>query len=564
MPRPPLPTIGADSFGLWGTKNNALWTDAHASLDRVDPGSVNVLAGGTVTGNGTTDDTAALAAKVAVGGHIFIPKPPGPRYRITGPIPVPPGTHITIDPNAIIRQETKYKPVFDALNADDVVIEGGRYEYVGDRSWTDVSSFRGENIYTYSAAVWSNGSRCRFRKLRGFGFTCVVMLSGWNGTALTNYYGDKNVVDEIDVDTIDFGVLFQGQSNLTVDNVRGTAVQSPSGPGGSHLVYGSDGARNRNVNGDSWLAHDCLTGHAVQLKGITGGTVTNIVENNCSGSLSLRDVTDMHLDVVSINDQGLTGQGSLFIQDGISGCHRNVIDASLNMGASTRAARIAGSANRINLDVRSRHPATSDEYDIDIDTTAFGCDVTYSLRNTQDDGADYTTGRRGVLFRGTDNVLRPGVSRNARIDIEAVGTTNCTIDLTHFRSKLASVGGLFPLLLTSFGGRVIWPFGRRALSATTAISEFDEVLEVDVTAAWHAMNLPTAASTPGRRLTFTKTDASANGVQIVPNGTNTIVGPSIAASSTTPLLITSRYGFVTILSNGTVWRIIAMGGTVTT
>ena len=38
MPRPPLPTVGADSNGAWGTKNNALWTDAHASLDRVDPG----------------------------------------------------------------------------------------------------------------------------------------------------------------------------------------------------------------------------------------------------------------------------------------------------------------------------------------------------------------------------------------------------------------------------------------------------------------------------------------------------------------------------------------------
>ncbi len=37
MPRPPLPTVGAD-IGAWGTKNNALWTDAHASLDRVDPG----------------------------------------------------------------------------------------------------------------------------------------------------------------------------------------------------------------------------------------------------------------------------------------------------------------------------------------------------------------------------------------------------------------------------------------------------------------------------------------------------------------------------------------------
>lgn len=77
MPRPPLPTIGADSNGSWGTKTNTLWADAHASLDRADSRVFDVRAYPGFVGNGVNDDTAAMqacadACEVANGTY-FVP-----------------------------------------------------------------------------------------------------------------------------------------------------------------------------------------------------------------------------------------------------------------------------------------------------------------------------------------------------------------------------------------------------------------------------------------------------------------------------------------------------------
>ncbi len=62
MPRPLLPVVGADSNGSWGTKNNALWTDAHTSLDRLD---AVVVVADLFTSNTAAQNTAALVAAEA-------------------------------------------------------------------------------------------------------------------------------------------------------------------------------------------------------------------------------------------------------------------------------------------------------------------------------------------------------------------------------------------------------------------------------------------------------------------------------------------------------------------
>ena len=78
MPRPPLPVVGADSNGAWGTKNNALWTDAHASLDRLDTPVIdmrrspyNMVASSTL--DQTVPARAAIADAIAAGGTVVMP-----------------------------------------------------------------------------------------------------------------------------------------------------------------------------------------------------------------------------------------------------------------------------------------------------------------------------------------------------------------------------------------------------------------------------------------------------------------------------------------------------------
>lgn len=533
-----------------------------AAIARVDPGSVNVLGDGTVSGNGTTDDTTALQAILTAnaGGHILIPTPSGTHYEISAALTVPGNTRITVDPQAIIEQTTKYKPVFDCLDADNVVIDGGQYRYTGSRTYTSPSSFRGDGGYVYSAAVWSNGSYGRFTNLHASGFTVGVHLSSWNGSALTDYHGQSNVVDNIEVEDVDFGVLFTGQSDPTLTRVRGSVEQSSGAAGPPHLIYGSNGAANRNVNGDAWSCWDNAVGHAFQLKGITGGTVTNMTARNCVGDLSLLAVNDMRL-AVSSTDSGDTGNnGALYMQDASGGCNRNVIDAQINKGASDRAARIAGTGNKVNLSIRARHPSQADTYDVDISGT--NNEVEYSIRNVQDDGTDYASAWRGVLCAGTNTILRPRVMRNCRIEIDLTSATNYLLDLTNLQSTLAATSGLYQVGISSSTGRILWPPAYRAVSATTSITQLDETVAVDVTGEWWAMNLPAAANLQDKTLTFIKSDSGSNGIQVVPNGSDTIKGPGIASSAGTPMLIRAQWSFATIRSVLTGWVVVAMGGNV--
>jgi len=86
MPRPPLPTVGAD-IGAWGTKNNALWNDAHASLDRFDSVRVDVRQHGAV-GDGVTDDTAAISAAITAADTAKLPVLfMAGTYLVTGTLP---------------------------------------------------------------------------------------------------------------------------------------------------------------------------------------------------------------------------------------------------------------------------------------------------------------------------------------------------------------------------------------------------------------------------------------------------------------------------------------------
>ena len=87
----------------------------------------------------------------------------------------------------------------------------------------------------------------------------------------------------------------------------------------------------------------------------------------------------------------------------------------------------------------------------------------------------------------------------------------------------------------------------------TALADDDVVLG-DATSAGFTITLPTAADITGKKYTFKRTSAS-NNVTIDGASSETIDGATTKA-------LASQYAFITIVSDGTNWHIIATGGTI--
>jgi hypothetical protein len=83
----------------------------------------------------------------------------------------------------------------------------------------------------------------------------------------------------------------------------------------------------------------------------------------------------------------------------------------------------------------------------------------------------------------------------------------------------------------------------------------DDVILVNAAATTRTVTLPAAAGLLGKQLTVKKTSVS-NSVIVDGNLSETIDG---AASKT----ITTQWGFLTVLCDGTGWMIVASGGTIT-
>lgn len=92
--------------------------------------------------------------------------------------------------------------------------------------------------------------------------------------------------------------------------------------------------------------------------------------------------------------------------------------------------------------------------------------------------------------------------------------------------------------------------GIRAVSANTTLLSTDHTLLVDATGASRTVTLPAAAANAGREYVIKKTDATANSVQIDPNGTELLDGSSANR------LITATMEALTIQSDGTSWFVV--------
>jgi hypothetical protein len=105
------------------------------------------------------------------------------------------------------------------------------------------------------------------------------------------------------------------------------------------------------------------------------------------------------------------------------------------------------------------------------------------------------------------------------------------------------------------GGPVQTPFAAKT-AAYSVVANTDSILTGDATTATFQFTLPTAASIQGRSFTIKRINSGANNVTIGTTSAQTIDG---AATKT----LGSQWAFVTVTSDGSNWLITSQGGTVT-
>lgn len=383
-------------------------------------------------GDGSDEGLAIAAALALAAGKKLIIPHTAAGYATSIPLAVSPGTTVEFQNHrTVVRQLTFAEPVFDCLNSDDVKIVGGDLRYTGDRTIPGVmNSFRGSAGKIYSAGIWSNGERCIFRDQRVSGFVSGIYLSNWNGTDLSGYKA-KNKIEGLVVDTVDWGVLYVGQSDLYFD-VRGSYVQSPGSTDPAHLVYGSGGTAdsasdNRQVTAGPCEAWDGVGGHAYQLKNTTGGKANSMVARNCPGLLNALKLVDFTVQSpVATGDVSTTDAGSMIV--GV-GCQRTkVLDPKITMATEHTVATLAGVDCEISgLSAAVVRSVVSDAIDVVVSGTR------NRLRNTKVVNSGAGASIAVSVTTGDSNTVSGVEALNCKVGVSvSAGATNTqvTIDPT--------------------------------------------------------------------------------------------------------------------------------------
>lgn len=88
------------------------------------------------------------------------------------------------------------------------------------------------------------------------------------------------------------------------------------------------------------------------------------------------------------------------------------------------------------------------------------------------------------------------------------------------------------------------PFDLTDVKVAAYNAQFDEIVRADPSTGSFAVTLPTAAESRGRFVTICNVSESVDGIDVTPNGSDTIDG------STTPYTLNSPHQAVTLVSNG--------------
>lgn len=303
-------------------------------------------------GDGVALDTAAFLdvfAEATPGSVIDIPEPEV-EYLIDQAIPVPAEVTVRMGGHGcVIRQTVWGYPIFDLFDVDGCTIDSFRALFTGTKEPPPHSSFRGDDRYTYMAAVYTNGSHHTIDEVFVEGFPMGVTLSNWDSDAAAlNGQRDGNTVKNFRGSGLDHGVLFYAQRDLNIRGLRNKdSDDSSAGANPTHSIYATNHGWSERVH-----LHDCLTendadGDAYVLKQCKGVSATKMVAEDSLGLFSIQQVQGGNFaHLVSrrtLDKLGITGSdvGALVMQD-VSETGLKVSDVFIEMTAPGRAATLRG------------------------------------------------------------------------------------------------------------------------------------------------------------------------------------------------------------------------------
>lgn len=352
---------------------------------------------------GVSDETALLlaaAAANAAGRGLFIPRRAA-EWVTSVPIPWLASGEL-FGNGTVIRQSTWRKPVFDLEATNDIYVHDFYLRSTATRT-NGTGSFRGDDEDRYGAGVWGAGNRIIVKRIRASGLDSAVFATNWT-TGVTHAGRPVGwVIEDIEVDTVDFGVLAVSLDRPHIENIRGSYVRSTGSADPAHLVYvvGVAGADTvRGLTGGNWRAVDSTADPAFQLRHIDSGALGSLVARNCGGLLNYEGLKDFTIDkLVGTDDQKADETGSI---GGLGGAtetsERLIIKAAIVQKAvSGRAVLFSGTDCEIeSLIVKANRSADNANGDVILDGTRNRV-RSPRLRNA----GSSTTGAEGIVVRGT-------------------------------------------------------------------------------------------------------------------------------------------------------------------
>jgi len=249
----------------------------------------------------------------------------------------------------IIEQKTWGHPAFDIYNVADVSVISMTILSTHVRQYPNGFVYRGTDGFVNNAGIYTNSEYGTFTHLNISGFTCGIFLSPWNGVGLYDQK-EKNVVDDIKVDKVDFGVLATGQKNFLINRLSGTYQQQQGSGASPHLIYISASNDPAQVWTEDFRITNChatdgINGHAYQLGTARNGVMTNLNTLRCTGILAVKNFVNVVIDTMVALEDKTHEVGSIFIQplnvENIT--MKNVRIESLTPGA--RLLRLDGNNN---------------------------------------------------------------------------------------------------------------------------------------------------------------------------------------------------------------------------
>lgn len=258
-------------------------------------------------------------------------------------------------------------PAFDLLGVNGWTLDIGLVQYVGTRGTSAGSLIRGQAPYTLGSGVYTNGDRHFIRKLRTIGMPTPINFSSWDGTTAVGHYGQSNRVGYLECEGYDFGVLWIGQNDFTIDQIYAhDDIDDSSGGNPTHAYYctATSAFRSTGVKIGRVRAQNNLFGQAFQLKNCDQAQLGPHSADNCRGLINVIDSHDLSwtdMKGTNILDPG-SGAAAITLQTLVSDSQRpQLTNTKLVMAANQDGVVVKIQASEAQVDgisVVSNHSAS--------------------------------------------------------------------------------------------------------------------------------------------------------------------------------------------------------------